>query len=69
MRNREHVLVGLDIGTTKICALAAEANGGDPLSIVGFGQARSEGIRKGVVVNIEKTVRSIQLAVRECELM
>ena len=69
MRNREHVLVGLDIGTTKICALAAEANGGDPLSIVGFGQARSEGIRKGVVVNIEKTVRSIQQAVRECELM
>ena len=69
MRNREHVLVGLDIGTTKICALAAEAGGGDPLAIVGFGQARSEGIRKGVVVNIEKTVRSIQQAVRECELM
>ena len=69
MRNRENVVVGLDIGTTKICALAAEANGGDPLSIVGFGQARSEGIRKGVVVNIEKTVRSIQQAVRECELM
>ena len=69
MRNRDHVVVGLDIGTTKICALAAETDGGDPMNIVGFGQARSEGIRKGVVVNIEKTVRSIQQAVRECELM
>jgi cell division protein FtsA len=69
MRNRERVVVGLDIGTTKICALAAETDGGDPLHIVGFGQARSDGIRKGVVVNIEKTVRSIQQAVRECELM
>ncbi|HKJ00250.1 MAG TPA: cell division protein FtsA [bacterium] len=69
MRNREHVVVGLDIGTTKICALAAETDGAEPLAIVGFGQARSDGIRKGVVVNIEKTVRSIQQAVRECELM
>lgn len=69
MRNREHVVAGLDIGTTKICALAAETDGGDPMNIVGFGQARSDGIRKGVVVNIEKTVRSIQQAVRECELM
>jgi cell division protein FtsA len=69
MRNREHVIVGLDIGTTKICALAAEADGGNPLTVVGFGQARSEGIRKGVVVNIEKTVHAIQQAVRECELM
>ncbi len=69
MRNRENIVVGLDIGTTKICALAAEADGGDTLNIVGFGQAPSEGINKGVVVNIEKTVRSIQRAVRECELM
>jgi len=69
MRNREHIIVGLDIGTTKICALAAEADSGEPLNIVGFGQAPSEGINKGVVVNIEKTVRSIQRAVRECELM
>jgi len=69
MRNRENLIVGLDIGTTKICALAAEATGGEPLSVVGFGQARSLGISKGVVVDIEKTVRSIQDAVRECELM
>ena len=69
MRNRENLIVGLDIGTTKICALAAEADSGEPLNIVGFGQAPSEGINKGVVVNIEKTVRSIQHAVRQCELM
>jgi cell division protein FtsA len=69
MRNRENIVVGLDIGTTKICALAAEADGGDLLNVVGFGLAPSEGISRGVVVNIEKTVRSIQQAVRECELM
>lgn len=69
MSNRDHLIVGLDIGTTKICALAAEPYSGEPLNIVGFGSAPSEGIRKGVVVNIEKTVRSIQKAVRECELM
>lgn len=70
MRNQDNnIVVGLDIGTTKICALAAEAKHGDPLNVVGFGQARSDGIRKGVVVNIERTVQAIQQAVRECELM
>lgn len=69
MRNRDNIIVGLDIGTTKICVLAAEEDEGRPLKIVGFGQANSDGIRKGVVVNIEKTVHSIQQAVRECELM
>ena len=69
MRNRENIIVGLDIGTTKICALAAELDGGDVLNVVGFGAAVSDGMRKGVVVNIEKTVRAIQKAVRECELM
>ena len=69
MRNRENIIIGLDIGTTKICCLAAEANPNGPLNVVGFGQAPSVGIRKGVVVNIEKTVQAIQRAVRECELM
>ena len=63
------MIVGLDIGTTKICVLAAEVDGGHPLKIIGFGQANSDGIRKGVVIDIEKTVHSIQQAVRECELM
>ena len=69
MRNRENLIVGVDIGTTKICVLAAEPAPGGMLNVIGFGQAPSEGIRKGVVVNIEKTVRAIQQAVRECELM
>ncbi|MCZ6627721.1 MAG: cell division protein FtsA [SAR324 cluster bacterium] len=69
MRNRDNIIVGLDIGTTKICAMAAEVDGGRPLKVVGFGQSRSDGIRKGVVIDIEKTVRSIQQALRECELM
>ncbi|MDH4248155.1 MAG: cell division protein FtsA [Deltaproteobacteria bacterium] len=69
MRNREHVVVGLDIGTTKICALAAEVQPGRTLNVVGFGQSRSDGIRKGVVVDIERTVEAIRQAVRECELM
>jgi cell division protein FtsA len=69
MRHRDNIIVGLDIGTTKICALAAELTDQRPLKIVGFGQAPSDGIRKGVVIDIDKTVRSIQQAVRECELM
>ena len=69
MRSRGNAIVGLDIGTTKICALAADPTEGDPMKITGFGMASSDGISKGVVVNIEKTVRSIQHAVRECELM
>ncbi len=69
MRNRENLIVGLDIGTTKICALAAELDSQGPLNIVGIGQAPSDGIRKGVVVNIEKTVAAIRQSMRECELM
>ena len=69
MRSQENIVVGLDIGTTKICVLAAEQDSGGSLNVVGFGQARSEGIAKGVVVDIEKTVAAIQQAVRECELM
>lgn len=64
-----NIIVGLDIGTTKICAIAAEMESGETLNIVGVGTAKSEGLRKGVVVNIEKTVQSIKKAVEECELM
>ncbi|MGK5094363.1 cell division protein FtsA [Deltaproteobacteria bacterium TL4] len=69
-RNKNNnIIVGLDIGTTKICAIAADANSRDVLNIVGVGTAKSEGLRKGVVVNIEKTVQAIKKAVEECELM
>jgi len=69
-RNKNsNIIVGLDIGTTKICAIAAVFNNSDKLDIVGVGTSKSEGLRKGVVVNIDKTVQSIKKAVEECELM
>ena len=69
-RNKnKHLVVGLDIGTTKICAIAVEGDSKETLNVVGVGTAKSEGLRKGVVVNIEKTVKSIKKAVEECELM
>ena len=60
-----HLTVGLDIGTTKICAIAVESDSKETLNVVGVGTAKSEGLRKGVVVNIEKTVKSIKKAVEE----
>lgn len=67
-KNR-NLVVGLDIGTTKICAIASDAESKEVLNIVGVGTTKSEGLRKGVVVNIEKTVQSIKKAIEECELM
>ena len=64
-----NLIVGLDIGTTKICAIAVEGEDIEALNVVGVGTAKSEGLRKGVVVNIEKTVKAIKKAVEECELM
>jgi len=66
-KNGQYV-VGLDIGTTKICAIVAEAteNG---VEIIGIGTHPSRGLRKGVVINIEATVESIRRAVEEAELM
>jgi len=64
----EEIIVGLDIGTTKICAVVAEVSG-DEVNIIGIGSHPSVGLRKGVVVNIESTVESIQKAVEEAETM
>ncbi len=68
MPSKEDLLVGLDIGTTKICAVVGEVTG-DRVNIVGVGTHPSVGLRKGVVVNIEATVESIKKAVEEAELM
>ena len=62
------IVVGLDIGTTKICAVVGEARH-DGVEIVGMGSYPSEGLRKGVVINIERTVNSIKEAVEEAETM
>ena len=63
------MIVGLDIGTSKIVAIVAEVSQDNELEIVGFGSHPSRGLKKGVVVNIESTVQSIQRAVEEAELM
>ncbi len=62
------ILVGLDIGTTKICAIVGELTD-DGIDIIGIGSHPSKGLRKGVVVNIETTVLSIQRAIDEAEAM
>src|SRR5438477_2378768 len=61
--------VGLDIGTTKISCIIADLNGTGELRVVGIGNAPSEGLRRGVVVDLEKTVGSIQRAVDEAQRM
>ncbi|OGG52189.1 MAG: cell division protein FtsA [Candidatus Handelsmanbacteria bacterium RIFCSPLOWO2_12_FULL_64_10] len=66
---KEDMIVGLDIGTTKVCAIVAEVDESGDLRVVGVGTSPSEGLRRGVVVNVEKTVQSIQKAVAEAELM
>jgi len=64
------IYAGLDIGTTKITAIVAEADeDGDGIRIIGVGTAPSDGLKRGVVVNLEKTTRSIQCAVQEAERM
>ena len=68
MKGDGEVIVGLDIGTTKICAVVGGLTR-DGIEIVGIGTHPSVGLRKGVVVNIESTVDSIQRAVEEAELM
>ncbi len=68
MHGEENIVVGLDIGTTKICAVVGEVSHGE-INIIGTGTSPSIGLRKGVVVNIESTVESIKKAVEEAELM
>jgi len=64
-----NLIVGLDIGTSKVVALVGEINPADKIEIIGFGAHPSKGLKRGVVVNIESTVQSIQRAVEEAELM
>ncbi|MFN4103789.1 MAG: cell division protein FtsA, partial [Tepidimonas sp.] len=63
------IVVGLDIGTAKIMAVVAEVMPGGDLKLAGLGVAPSSGLKRGVVVNIDATVASIQQALKEAELM
>jgi cell division protein FtsA len=66
----QDLIVGLDVGTTKICAVVGAPRAvGEPLDVVGVGTAPSRGIRRGVVVNIDSTVEAIRAAVAEAEQM
>jgi len=62
------VVIGLDIGTTKICVVASEIGANGKIQIIGFGQSASEGLNRGVVTNISAAANSIRKAVDECQL-
>jgi len=68
-KENKNLIVGLDIGTTKVAALVAELQPDGALEILGLGSHESKGLKKGVVVNIEETVAAIQRALEEAELM
>ncbi|MBO4368629.1 MAG: cell division protein FtsA [Desulfovibrio sp.] len=67
--SKSGLIVGLDIGTTKICAVVGEVESDDRVEIKGIGLSESTGLRKGMVVNIEQTVQAIRAAIQEAELM
>jgi len=68
-KDYKDLLVALDIGTSKVVAVVAELKGEGHYEVIGLGQSDSKGLKKGVVVNIEATVQSIQRALEEAELM
>jgi cell division protein FtsA len=68
-RSDRPLVVGLDIGTSKVVALVGELSADGAIDVIGLGSQPSRGLKKGVVVNIESTVQSIQRAVEEAELM
>ncbi len=68
-RDAKNLIVGLDIGTSKVAAVVAQILPNGRHEVIGLGQAESRGLKKGVVVNIEATVESIQRALEEAELM
>ena len=69
MKDNKNLIVGLDIGTSKVVAVVAELSPDGRIDIVGMGSHDSRGLKKGVVVNIESTVSAIQRALEEAELM
>jgi len=65
----DRIMVSIDVGTTKICVLVAQVFDHDNFEIIGVGKSPSDGLKKGVVVDIGKTIHSIKAAVKEAELM
>jgi len=69
MQKDKSLVVALDLGTSKVSVLVAESQNGEPLEIIGFGQAPSRGVKRGVIVDIESTTEAIEKALREAEAM
>ena len=69
MGRKDRYLVGLDVGTSKVCAIVGELVEDNGVDVVGIGVAESRGIRRGVIVNLEAAVESIKKAIEEAELM
>ena len=67
-QNDSPIIVGLDIGTTKIAAIAGRKNEFGKLEILGFGRANSNGVQHGQVLNIDQTIKAIQQALQNCQL-
>ena len=67
--NDKNIIVGLDVGTTKVCTILGLQHPNSELEIIGIGTHPSYGLKKGSVVNIDKTVRSIQSSLEEAKLM
>jgi len=66
---QEQIIVGLDIGTTKICAIVGKKNEYGKLEVLGMGKSVSDGVIRGIVTNIDKTVSAIELAIKDAEEM
>ena len=64
--NNNPIIVGLDIGTTKIAAIAGRKNEFGKLEILGFGRANSNGVQHGMVLNIDQTIKAIEQALQNC---
>ena len=68
MNNEQPIIVGLDIGTTKIAVIAGRKNEFGKLEIIGFGKANSNGVKHGQVLNIDETIKAIKAALEDCHL-
>ena len=68
MEETSEIVVGLDIGTTKIACIVGRKNEHGKIEVIGVGKSESLGVTRGVVANIEKTVQSIKAAVEQAEL-
>jgi len=66
---RKNIVTGLDIGTSTVVAIVAQVNGPDSIDIVGIGESESLGMRKGVIVDIERTAKAIETAIEKAEGM